>query len=251
MTAPAGYGDSLEGLHAVEAALAAGRVRELVVERRRQGHPEVDRLIRTAEQAGVDVRTVDDLAGMAVSAAPQGILARADPLRSLSLEGLVDRSSPAAVLVLDHVEDPHNVGAIARSAAAAGLTGLVMSVRRAAPLGPTAFKAAAGAFEDLPVALVSSVAEAVTRLSRLRVWVVGLEAGGSRSLFGLDLLTEPVALVVGAEGRGLSRLVRARADLLASIPMAPRAQSLNASVAAALAAFEVMRMRGGAPVPHH
>ena len=149
----------------------------------------------------------------------------------------------AALLVLDHSEDPQNVGAMARSAAAAGVTGMVMSSRRAAPLSASVFKAAAGALERLPVAIVGSIPEALSRLKDAGVWVVGLAASADRSLFGLDLLTEPVAVAVGAEGAGLARLTEERCDVVVSIPMADGVESLNASVSGALAAFEIMRVR--------
>jgi 23S rRNA (guanosine2251-2'-O)-methyltransferase len=120
---------------------------------------------------------------------------------------------------------------------------LVIPEHRAAPLEATAFKAAAGALEHLPVVIASSIAGVVDALRRLEVWTVGLDAGSERSLFGLDLLAEPVAVVVGAEGAGLSRLVRERVDVLASLPLFGPVESLNASVAAALAVFEVARVR--------
>ncbi|MFQ5948021.1 MAG: TrmH family RNA methyltransferase, partial [Acidimicrobiia bacterium] len=126
---------------------------------------------------------------------------------------------------------------------AAGVRALVVPTRRAAPLGATAFKAAAGALEQVRVAAVSSVAAAVGQLARLGVWTVGLAADGDRSLFGLPLLEEPVALVVGSEGRGLGRLVKARVSVRARIPLAGPVESLNASVAAALALYELARAR--------
>src|SRR5690606_33608686 len=143
---------------------------------------------------------------------------------------------------------PHNVGAIARSAVAAGISALVLSDRRSAPLSGATFKAAAGALEHLRVAVVGSIAESVTRLSRLGLWTVGLEGGAAESLFSLEILAQPTALVVGGEGGGLSRLVADRVDLRVSIPIAGPVESLNASVAAALAAFELYRVRhdGGA-----
>jgi len=235
--APAGYGDSVEGVHAVAAALAAGRVERLYVERGRRA--------RLADLlAGVDdseVRWVDDVRSMSDTDAPQGIVAKCRPIQSVTLESLAgDR---AAILVLDHVEDPHNVGAAARSALAAGIGGMVVSARRAAPLTSTAFKAAAGALERLPVAVVGSIPEALSRLKGEGTWVVGLDASGDQSLFDLDLLTEPVAVVVGSEGAGLAELTRKRCDVLASIPMVSDTESLNASVSAALASFEIMRVR--------
>ena len=235
--APAGYGDSVEGVHAVAAALAAGRVERLYVERGRRA--------RLADLlAGVDdskVRLVDDVRSMSDTDAPQGIVAKCRPIQSVTLESLTgDR---AAILVLDHVEDPHNVGAVARSALAAGIGGMVVSARRAAPLTSTTFKAAAGALERLPVSIVGSIPEALSRLKEAGTWVVGLDASGDQSLFDLDLLTEPVAVVVGSEGAGLAELTRKRCDVLSSIPMASDTESLNASVSAALASFEIMRVR--------
>jgi 23S rRNA (guanosine2251-2'-O)-methyltransferase len=155
------------------------------------------------------------------------------------------------LLVLDHLEDPRNVGAIARSMVAAGVKALVLPERRSAPLGPTAFKAAVGAFEQLTIVQVKSTADAMRRLRKLGVWLVGLDAAGERSLFGCDLLAEPVAVVIGAEGKGLGRLAGDLLDISVSIPISREVESLNASVAAALAVFEVSRMRSatlGAPL---
>lgn len=236
-----GIGTRLEGFHAVAAAVAAGRVTHLQVARGRLRRPEVADLVAGARGAGVAVDEVDDVTGE--TGAPQGLAARARPLRPVSLDDALGRADPAALLVLDHVEDPRNVGAIARSAAAAGLGGLVVPSRRAAPLGATAFKAAAGALERLAVVVVSSVADAIGDLRRRDVWSVGLAAGAHASLFGLSLLAEPVAVVVGGEGKGLSRLVADRLDTVAAIPLAAGVESLNVSVAAALAAYEVMRAR--------
>jgi 23S rRNA (guanosine2251-2'-O)-methyltransferase len=238
----AGIGAELEGFHAIYAAQRAGRLTELFVEESRRSDRDVADLIEHATQSGVAVTTVDDVRPLAVTSAPQGLVGRARPLRTHTVEDLVD-PAPCLVVVLDHLEDPHNVGAIARSAVAAGATGLVLPTRRSAPLGPTAFKAAVGALERLRVAPASSTADAVRRLERLGVWTVGLTVGGGDRLFGLPLLTEPVAIVVGAEGRGLARLVEERVSVRAHIPMNPVSESLNASVAAALALFEAARVR--------
>ncbi|HUG75556.1 MAG TPA: 23S rRNA (guanosine(2251)-2'-O)-methyltransferase RlmB [Acidimicrobiia bacterium] len=239
--APAGIGDRVEGIHAVAAALAAGRVLALEVDP--ASRSTLEDLLADAAGAGVSVEFVDDLARRAVTTAPQGVIARCRPLVPRSLDDAVASVTPAALIVLDHVVDPRNVGAIARTAVAAGFGGIVVSERRAAPLGATAFKAAAGALEQLAVVTVSSVAAAIDALSKQGVWVVGLDAEGGSSLFGLGLLTEPVAIVVGAEGDGLSRLVRERCDVVASIPLLGEVESLNVSVAAALGVYEVARVR--------
>ncbi len=235
--APAGYGDRVEGTHAVRAALLSGRVERLYVDSGRK--EAVQGLIQLIDRERVEI--VSDVRQIADSRAPQGVVAKCRPINPRVLEDLAHEA--AAVLVLDHIEDPQNLGAIARSATAAGITGMVMSSRRAAPLSASAFKAAAGAFEHLPMAIVGSIPEALSRLKDLGVWVVGLDASGEQSLFGLELLTEPVAVVVGAEGSGIARLTAKRCDVVVSIPMADEAESLNASVSAALAAFEIMRAR--------
>jgi len=241
--APAGIGGRVEGLHPVRAALAAGRVRILTVERSRR---DLDGLVAEARAAGASVELVDDVRPLAQTDSPQGVVARARPIPFAPLEILLeppgDLVAPALV-VLDHLEDPRNVGAIARSALAAGMTGMVVPRRRAAPLSALAFKAAAGAFEQLPVASVSSVADCAARAGRAGVWSVGLHARSERPLFGLELLAEPVALFVGSERSGLSRLVRARLDITVFIPMDGRVDSLNAATASALACFETSRLR--------
>lgn len=240
--ARAGIGLSLEGVHAVAAALAAGRVELLTVERGRAERDDIAALVVQAENLGVRVATIDDVRVVAETTAPQGVVATCRPLPTFTLDDLVAQASPAALLVVDHVEDPHNVGAIARSAVAAGIPRMAVPDRRTARIGAAAFKAAAGAFEHLSLAVIGSVPDALRKLASMGVWTVGLDAGGDRSLFGLDLFTEPVAIVVGAE-TGLAHLVRERVDVVASIPMAAESESLNASVAAALACFEVMRVR--------
>lgn len=232
-----GYGDRVEGIHAVAAAVAAGRVERLYVERGRRAR--LGDLLSAVDPGRVVL--VDDVRSLAETDAPQGVVAHCQPLRPASLESLA--GDTAAILVLDHIEDTHNVGAAARSALAAGMSGMVVSSRRAAPLSAATFKAAAGALERLPVGVVNSIPEALSRLKSGGVWVVGLDAAGSESLLGLPLLTEPVAVVVGAEGSGLAELSRKRCDVVAHIPMADGTESLNASVSAALVCFEIMRVR--------
>ncbi|MFW2339979.1 MAG: 23S rRNA (guanosine(2251)-2'-O)-methyltransferase RlmB [Acidimicrobiia bacterium] len=236
--APAGIGDSVEGLHAVREAILSGRVERLLIDRRRAD--DIDDLIG-GESIPVDV--VDDVRTQARTDAPQGVIARCRPILTISLDEAVGLVDPAALIVLDHVEDPHNLGAVARSARAAGVPVIVVGDRRSAFIGAVAFKAAAGALEHVRVCVVKSIGDAVTRLKKAGVWTVGLTADADNNLFGLSLLTEPVAIVAGAEGKGLSRLVEERVDVRASIPMASGVESLNVSVAAALAMFEISRVR--------
>ena len=146
-------------------------------------------------------------------------------------------------MALDGVTDPRNLGAILRSAVGAGATGLLLPRRGSVHVTPAVTKAAAGAVEHLPVAVVPGLAGALQVMRDRGVWTVGLDAAGERSVFGLDVVTEPVALVLGSEGTGLSRLVRQRCDVVAVVPQHGPLGSLNVAAAAAVACFEVARRR--------
>lgn len=182
---------------------------------------------------------LDRLAGGAVH---QGVLARAAQARIVALEDALDAAARPALLVLaDGVEDPRNLGAIIRSAAAAGGDGVVMPERRAAGLTPSAAKAAAGALGRIPLARVKNVQRALEAMAERDVWTVGLVPGAA-PIWDVDL-ARSTCLVVGGEGGGLSRLARERCDLLAGIPLARGVDSLNASAAIAIALFEAIRQR--------
>ena len=186
--------------------------------------------MEAAAGAGIHPEYVDDVRPLASTTAPQGVVAFAKPIETLDLRSLVEKAEPPVIVILDHAEDPRNVGAIARSAVAAGAGGMVVSSRRSAPLGSTAFKAAVGAFEKLPVAVVPSIADAVRQLRDLGLWVVALDGASDESFFELRILDEPIAVVVGAEGKGVSRLVAERSDVVARLPMANDVESLNAAL---------------------
>jgi 23S rRNA (guanosine2251-2'-O)-methyltransferase len=204
-----------------------------------------------AAAAGVPVRRVarGRLASMARTEAPQGVLAVAAPLPESTLEDLAARQDgetgrPAPfLLVLDGVTDPHNLGALLRSAECAGATGAVLPRHRSAHVTPTVTKAAAGAVEHLDFAVVPGIPSALVSLAGAGVWTVGLDAGAGESLWDMQVATEPVAIVLGAEGGGLSRLTRQRCDLVVAIPQQGSIDSLNVAVAGALACFEVARRR--------
>jgi 23S rRNA (guanosine2251-2'-O)-methyltransferase len=164
----------------------------------------------------------------------------------------VQSSAVPFLLVLDGVTDPHNVGALLRSAECAGVTGVVLPRHRAVHVTPTVAKVAAGAVEHLDIAVVPGVPNALRRLDELGVTSIGLDAGAPASLFdgGFDA-DGPVALVVGAEGRGLASLTRRRCSALVAIPQFGALSALNVAAAGAVACFEVARRRGGAPSPAH
>ncbi|HSK97838.1 MAG TPA: RNA methyltransferase, partial [Euzebyales bacterium] len=181
---------------------------------------------------------LDELAG---GVTHQGIVARARPRHGA---GVTDLDGDL-VVVFDGITDPHNLGAIARAAEVAGACGLVLPRRRSAHRSPAAEKTSAGALSWLPVVVVSNVALALTQLADAGYWSVGLDGAATTSVWDSRLLDGRVALVIGAEGRGLSRLVAERVDELVAIPMRGRLQALNASTAAAVALFEVVRRRTG------
>jgi 23S rRNA (guanosine2251-2'-O)-methyltransferase len=231
------------GINPVAEALHAGRVRQIQV-----ADYTGDRLMRLLDEAaarGVPIRRVtrDVLERVARGRPHQGIVADVTGPPGVTLTDLAtDSGSPPLIVVLDEVEDPQNLGAIMRSVDASGASGIVRQTRRAAPLTAAAAKASAGAVHHVRVAEVVNVARAIEELKTTGVWVVGLDAGSERPYYELDL-TLPTALVVGAEGHGLRRLVRERCDLVAAIPMAGHVSSLNVSAAAAIVLFEAVRQR--------
>lgn len=245
-------GGQVEGRQAVRELLLARRreVREVLVARGREPSPVLEEIEQLARAAGVPVREVSavQLAARATTEVPQGVLALAEPLVPADLGALASRSArpgarPPLIVVFDGVTDPHNLGSVLRSAVSAGATGAVLPRHRAAHVTATVAKAAAGAIEHLPIALVPGVGAALVELGRAGVWTVGLDERGERVVDGLELATEPVALVLGAEGRGLSALTRKRCDVLARIPLEGPIASLNAAAAAAVALFAVARLR--------
>lgn len=202
----------------------------------------VEHIVEQARAAGVPVgaRTAAELDTLASGVRHQGIVAVAARFEPVTLSRLAGRR---LVVVLDGVMDPQNLGAIARSAEAAGADGMVIRSRRAAGISPAAEKAAAGALSWLPVAVVANIASALGVLSDAGAWSVGLDGAAETELWDSALLDGNVALVIGSEGAGLSRLVRDRVDELVRIPMAGHVASLNASAAAAIVLFEAARRR--------
>ena len=233
------------------ALLAAGRRRVLDVWTLQPSDdrqpPAVASIEDAARARGVPVRRVtrDRLVAEARTSAPQGVLAHAEPLVEADLDDLLARrdGEPPFLLALDGVTDPQNLGALLRSAAAAGAGGTVLGRHRAVHVTPAAAKAAAGAVETLPLALVSGIPAALARARERRCWTVGLAPDGDTSLYDLELATEGILLVVGAEGEGMGALTRKRCDALVRIPMAEGSQSLNVAAAGTLALFEVRRRR--------
>ena len=255
-------GEQVEGRQAVRELLLAGRrrVREVMVVDKGDTSDDYDRfepdeegdsgdeLVELARDLRVLVRPISRgrLAALARTEAPQGVVAIAEPLEPVELAELAQPShdgTPPFLVAVDGVTDPGNLGALLRAAECAGATGVILPRHRAVHVTPTVAKAAAGAVEHRPMAVVPGLPAALVELSRLGVWSVGLDAGGTTRVWDLTIANEPVVLVLGAEGRGLSRLVSQRCDQLASIPLTGSLASLNVATAAAVACFEVARHR--------
>jgi len=237
------------GINPVLEALRAGRVKALRVSQRSDDR--LRELLALAGEGGVAVRRVppDVLDRESRRGVHQGVVADVVGLEDFSVADLVrgTRGTPL-IVVLDGIEDPQNLGAILRTADAAGVDGVIIQSRRAAALGGAAAKASAGAVAHVRIAEVVNIARAIEELKELGVWTVGLAGESTTSYDSIDF-TAPSAIVLGAEGAGLRRLVRERCDFLASIPMLGHVSSLNVSVSAGIALFEAVRQRRGATAP--
>lgn len=242
--------DFLAGIHALEAALRhdPGRLIEVLVEQG-QGGARLRDLVERLRAAGIPVhaRPREFLDKATGGLRHQGVIARYErppELGEADLGALVAAAgTDALVLVLDGVQDPHNLGACLRSAEAAGATAVVVPKDRAVGITPTVRMAAAGAADRVPLVRVTNLRRALDQLRTAGVWITGLAGEAAQPLYAIDL-RGPCALAVGGEGDGLRRLTREGCDQLARIPMRGETQSLNVSVAAAIALFEVLRQRG-------
>ncbi len=236
----------IHSIHAVSEALKARRVSKLI--HVRGAGTRVDELVSRARELRIPIETVDRraLERLTHGGVHQGIAAELQPLATFTLEELVAGvEGPPLLVVLDAVEDPQNVGAIIRSADAAGAHGVVRQARHAARLEGAAARASAGAVSHVRIATVVNIARALETLRELGVWTIGLDTAGAEPYDAVDF-TLPAALVIGAEGTGLRRLVRETCDRTVVIPMAGSVASLNASVAAGVALFEASRQRRAA-----
>jgi 23S rRNA (guanosine2251-2'-O)-methyltransferase len=233
------------GVHSVSESLKARRVSRLVHER--GAGPRVDALVARASELRIPIETIDRRAldKLTRGGVHQGVAAELEPLAAYTVAELVALAEgPALIVVLDGVEDPQNVGAILRSADAAGATGVVRQARHAAPLDGATAKASAGAVHHVRIATVVNISRALDELKELGVWTIGFDAAASDVYDSVDF-TLPTALVLGAEGTGLRRLVRDTCERLVSIPMAGEVSSLNVSVTAGIGLFEAARQRRG------
>lgn len=242
--------DIIFGIHAVSEALKSReRSFEYVAIAKDRTDPRIQRIIDDCRESGVSVRFVrrEEIDRETRTRTHQGVMAFTSRKRFSDLDDILanKRGQHAFVLVLDGIEDPHNLGALMRSADGAGADGVVIPERRAAGITGTVVKASAGASEHLSVCRVVNIARSLEDLKERNVWVVGLDERGSQSYDELDYNMD-CALVLGAEGKGLHDLVRKKCDLLVSIPMMGQVSSLNVSVAGGIVMYEVLRQRRNA-----
>ncbi len=237
------------GVHPVQEAIRAGRRKILhlyIGEGKETGH-RLAGLLQEAEASGSPVSrlSAQRLQAMTGSTAHQGVAATVSPYPFASFAELTPRSGqPPFLLLLDGIQDPHNLGAICRTALSVGVDGVILPKDRSATPTPAVSKASAGAVEHLSVARVTNLARTLETLRKRGVWSYGLEQNASQSIFSSDL-RGPMALVVGAEGKGLRRLVGERCDGSVAIPQLGPVSSLNASVAAGVTLYEAFRQRHG------
>jgi 23S rRNA (guanosine2251-2'-O)-methyltransferase len=241
--------DRITGIHAVREALEAGRPLEYLLIARGRQDTRVEEIVLLARRNGVPVRFEDrsQIDRSAGGRDHQGVVAIAAARAAASLGDIVAAANKSAgqqglIVLLDGVEDPHNLGAVIRTALAAGAHGVVIPERRAAGLTDTVARASAGALVHLPVAKVTNLVRAMEQLKELGYWLVGLDERADRSYSEVDYTT-PTGIVMGSEGNGLHELTRKRCDFVVSLPTTGPVKSLNVSVAAGVVLFEAVRQR--------
>jgi 23S rRNA (guanosine2251-2'-O)-methyltransferase len=238
----------LTGFHAVEEALNAGRALDRIVIARGRHGERVESVVQQAKARGVPVRFEDrqQLDRLSNTREHQGVIALAAAKRAAEFEDLLrEKGNYGLLVLLDGVEDPHNLGAVVRTSLAAGAQGVVIPERRAAGLSEAVERSSAGALAHLPVARVKNLVRAMEEAKEAGYWLVGLDERAEKAYTEVDL-TGSVGIVLGSEGEGLHELTRKRCDFLVSLPTTGPVRSLNVSVAAGVMLFEVVRQRRAA-----
>lgn len=249
-TAESGF-DMLEGRNPVLEAIKSGRpINKLLVARgEREGS--INYIIAHAREKGIVVQEVDrsKLDSITTTYSHQGVIAFVSVKEYVEVDDILDiarqKGEQPFILILDEITDAHNLGSILRTADAAGVHGVIIPKRRAIGLTAAVAKASAGAVEYVPVARVTNIAQTIDYLKKRNIWVAGTDSSGEKSFFRSDL-KGPLALVIGSEGEGMGKLVREKCDFVVNIPMKGRISSLNASVAAAVVMYEVLKQRENA-----
>ncbi len=238
---------TVEGRHAVREAILAGtrKVREVNMSEGLDPGTVIEDIANLSRELRIPLRmhAKSKFKSMTITESAQGVQAICDPLPDLEIEDLVEGAENPFILVLDSITDPRNLGSIIRSGECAGATGILLPRHRSVRITPTVSKTAQGAIEHIPIATTSGIPKALTRLKELGVWTVGMDMAADEDIYDLRVVNDPLALVLGSEGKGLGRLTRERCDLIVKIPISGITESLNVGAAAAIGCFEISRQR--------
>ena len=244
------YSESIqlvEGRHAVREAILAGtrKVREVNMSEGLDPGSVIEDITNLSKELKIPLRmhAKSKFKSITITESAQGVQAVCDPLPVLEIEDLVEGAENPFILVLDSITDPRNLGSIIRSGECAGATGILLPRHRSVRITPTVSKTAQGAIEHIPIATTSGIPKALTRLKELGVWTVGMDMTADENIYNLRVANDPLALVLGSEGKGLGRLTRERCDLTVKIPILGITESLNVGAAAAIGCFEISRQR--------
>lgn len=239
----------VEGRNPVIEAIKGDREIDKILIAKGSEQGSIQKIIGMAKEKKIVIQYVEKakLDSMSETKAHQGVIALVTPYSYKTVEDIMktaeDKNEDPLIIILDEIEDPHNLGAIIRTAECVGAHGVIIPKRRAVGLTPVVIKASAGAVEHMNIAKVSNIASTIEELKESGVWIYGTDMKGEQDYFQRDL-TGPIAIVIGSEGKGIGRLIKEKCDFLVKIPMAGKVSSLNASVAASVMMYEVLRQRG-------
>lgn len=240
--------DLIEGRNAVIEALRSDRTIESVLVAKGDMTGSISIVLAIAKEKGIVIKEVDrkKLDSMSVTGSHQGVIAIVTPYKYFQVEDILDyakeKGEDPFVLILDEIEDPHNLGSIIRTAETCGVHGIIISKRRNVGVTPTVYKTSAGAIEYMRIAKVPNINSVIDELKEKGIWIYGADMDGENYCFKTNF-SGSVALVIGSEGRGISKLTKEKCDVLVKIPMVGNITSLNASVAAGIMMYEVLKQK--------
>lgn len=241
--------DILEGRNPVLEALKAGRTINKILIAKGEREGSIRQIAAMAKEMGITIQEVDrrNLDSVSLTKSHQGVIAYVSVKEYVEVDDILKAAENSGkhpfILILDEINDAHNLGSILRTADAVGVHGVIIPKRRAVGLTSVVAKASAGAIEYVPVARVTNIAQTIDYLKKNNIWVIGTDQTGDKEFYKSDL-KGPIALVIGSEGEGMGRLVREKCDFVVQIPMMGNISSLNASVAAAVVMYEILKQRG-------
>ena len=243
------YQDQIEGRNAVIELLESGRDVNKILIAKGEKHGSINKIIAMAKENKIIVTEIErnKLNQISQTQNNQGVIAIVPPFNYCEVEDVLDvakqRNEPPFILILDGIEDPHNLGAIIRTAETAGVHGIIIPKRRAASVNSTVNKTSAGAVEYMKIARVTNISETISRLKEKGIWICGTDINTKTYYYEQDL-TGPIGIVIGNEGSGISNKVKNNCDFLVKIPMKGKITSLNASVSTGIILYEALKQRG-------